>query len=89
MNKRRNVLFFWLSGTSNVDAVNEKEINGVYKYPADCKEENCKYHVEWSSGEEEDIINFVVIARNTSALNVGLASLVDKVRHWNDILGRL
>ena len=66
----------WLGG---IEEFTGTDIDGVYKYPPDCEEKDCKYHVEWSNGETADEVNFVIIARNTSGLNVGLASTVDKV----------
>ena len=55
-----------------------EDISGVYRYPKDCLDVSCKYFIEWST-LDGFTVNFVIIARNTSVVNLGLATSDQKV----------
>ena len=44
---------------------------GEYKYPGNCHEKSCQIYVKWSTNSN-DQVDFVVIGRNTSSINVVL-----------------
>jgi hypothetical protein len=45
---------------------------GEYKYPDNCTEKFCQIYVKWSTNSN-DQVDFVVIGRNTSSINVVLS----------------
>ena len=45
---------------------------GEYKYPDNCHEKFCQIYVKWSTNSN-DQVDFVVIGRNTSSINVVLS----------------
>ena len=63
--------------TLKVESLKDREINGIYKYPTNCQSEDCLYYVEW--GSTDDKVTFLIIARNKSSINIGLAKSEDKV----------
>ena len=68
------------AGTANLELVQEDHEDeniyvehkpGEYKYPSECHEKSCQIYVEWSTNSN-DQVDFVVIGRNTSSINVVL-----------------
>ena len=51
--------------------VYEEHKPGEYKYPDNCNEKSCQIYVKWSTNSN-DQVDFVVIGRNTSSINVVL-----------------
>ena len=52
--------------------VYEEHKPGEYKYPDNCTEKFCQIYVKWSTNSN-DQVDFVVIGRNTSSINVVLS----------------
>lgn len=56
-------------------------ISGTYKYPNDCSPDTtCKYYIQWKTIDNGEKIEFLVKARNTSVINVGLGTSALNVR---------
>lgn len=61
-----------------VDFIEESsEKSGSFKYPPNCKSKSCKYYVKWTM--LGDNVDFLVMARNTSSVNIGLKGKNSKV----------
>ena len=61
----------WVQEDHEEETVYEEYKPGEYKYPEDCHEKSCEYYMEWSTNGN-DQVDFVVIGRNTSSINIVL-----------------
>ena len=48
------------------------EINGVYKFPENCKGTDCTYFVEWKT--INDLVHFTIMTDIKDSINIGLST---------------
>ena len=63
----------WVQEDHEDENIHEEYKHGEYKYPKYCHEKSCKYYMEWSTNDN-DQVDFVVMGRNTSSINLVLTN---------------